>query len=387
VDIQKEENALEFTKSEALTFGLELEFQIVNEATGRLSPSSLEIWKGLADREDVARFSLEATLSTMEINSSVHTTADAMAEEVHTLTTHIQKVAREAGLNIRGGGTQMSQFWNERIMAPTDRARELETKFGFLPKRFSTYGMHVHIGMTSGDEAIRVGNLLQCICPLFIAMSAASPFLQLADTGFAAARPLETLMYPHGGPMPELRDWAHFEEVAEELFSTQLASTLKDIYWDVRPKPEFGTVEIRVFDTPLSIKKAVALAAFARVCASLALDGLLKVSTKDVLTSAQRVSRFLACRDGMGATLFNPFLGEWMPARAWLEQIFGMAAQQPIYAIDTAQLDFLQTTMRGTEDHETMRLAWASIQGSSPNPEERDWILPRYSSVLSQMLN
>jgi carboxylate-amine ligase len=142
----------------------------------------------------------------MEINSSVHTTAHAMGIEMKALAAHIRQVAQAAGLDIRGGGTQMAQFWNERIMAPTDRARELESKFGFLPKRFSTYGMHVHIGMPSGDDAIRVGNLLQAMYPLFITMSAASPFLQLSDTGFAAARPLETLMYPHSGPMPKLRD-------------------------------------------------------------------------------------------------------------------------------------------------------------------------------------
>ena len=178
---------MEFAKSEALTFGLELEFQIVNEKTGLLSPSSLELWEELRQRKDVARFSLEATLSTIEINSSVHANADAMATEMQTLTADTQKIAQSKGLNLRGGGTQLAQFWNERVMAPTDRARELEKRYGFLPKRFSTYGMHVHIGMPSGDDAIRVGNLLQCLCPLFIAASAASPFLQLADTGFAAA--------------------------------------------------------------------------------------------------------------------------------------------------------------------------------------------------------
>lgn len=346
---------MEFSQSAALTFGLELEFQIVNEKTGLLSPSSLEIWKELSDREDVARFSLEATLSTMEINSSVHTTADAMYTEVETLTEHIQAVAQTMGLNIRGGGTQMAQFWNERVMAPTDRARELERKFGFLPKRFSTYGMHVHIGMTSGDNAIRVGNLLQCLCPLFIAMSAASPFLQLADTGFAAARPLETLMYPHGGAMPEIRNWAHFKEITGELFDSQLASTLKDIYWDVRPKPEFGTVEIRVFDTPLSIDKAVAMAAFSRACASLALDGHLSVSSKPTPTTTKNVSRFLACRDGMEAVLFNPFAGEWMPARIWLEQLLDAIQQQPIYATDSSHLDLLREKMNGMQDYQTMR--------------------------------
>lgn len=191
---------MNFSTSEALTFGLELEFQIVNQTTGLLSPSSLEIWKQLSERENASRFSLEATLATMEVNSSIHTSADAMFVEVQALAEHIREISRNLGLDIRGGGTQMTQFWNERVMAPTERAKELETRFGFLPKRFSTYGMHVHIGMPSGDDAIKVGNVLQSICPLFIAMAAASPFLQLADTGFAAARPLETLMYPHGGP-------------------------------------------------------------------------------------------------------------------------------------------------------------------------------------------
>lgn len=377
---------MEFTQSTALTFGLELEFQIVNQATGLLSPSSLEIWKSLTDREDSARFSLEATLSTMEINSSVHSSADHMLDEVRTLAQRIRTVARTSGLDIRGGGTQMAQFWNERVMAPTERAKELERRYGFLPKRFSTYGMHVHIGMPSGDVAIRVGNILQCLCPLFIAMSAASPFLQLADTGFAAARPLETLMYPHGGPMPELRDWAHFEVVAEELFATELASSLKDIYWDVRPKPEFGTVEIRVFDTPLSVRKAVAMAAFARACASLALDGSLRPCETAPPASAQRVSRFLACRDGLDAVLFNPFAGAWMPARAWLQQLLEATTRQPTYEADSHKLDELRAATQGPQDHETMRKIWSDLQTLNPSPAQLAWSLPKYSEVLCDLL-
>lgn len=377
---------MEFTKSDALTFGLELEFQIVNEATGRLSPSSLAIWQELSEREDLARFSLEATLSTMEINSSVHTSADAMFAEVQALVVHIRQIAKAAGLDIRGGGTQIAQFWNDRVMAPTPRAKELESKFGFLPKRFSTYGMHVHIGMPTGGDAIRVGNVLQALSPLFIAMTAASPYLQLADTGFAAARPLETLMYPHGGPMPELRDWAHFEEVTNELFTTDLASSLKDIYWDVRPKPEFGTVEIRVFDTPLSVKKAVAMAAFSRACASLALHGHLGMSAKAPPASAQRVSRFFACKDAMEAVLYNPFAGEWVPARLWMEQIFEMLKDQPTYAQDASQLECLEGLMREKQDHEIMRTAWTEVQANNPNPQDIAWSLPKYSAEICQLL-
>ena len=377
---------MKFTQSDALTFGLELEYQIVDEATGLLSPSSLAIWNALSNHPYLARFALEATLSTIEINSSVHTTADAMAEEMTRLTTHVRQLALAEGLNIRGGGTQIAQFWNDRVMAPTDRAKELESKFGFLPKRFSTYGMHVHIGMPTGDDAIRVANLLQTMCPLFIAMSAASPFLQLADTGFAAARPLETLLYPHGGPMPELRDWAHFEDITQELFATELAKSLKDIYWDVRPKPEFGTVEIRVFDTPLSVRKAVAMAAFARGCAALALAGQVRHMPKPMPSTAQRVSRFFACRDGMDAVLFNPFEGDWMPAKTWFEQLFDAAKKQPSSLVDAAHFEFLKTSLAGKADHEIMREVWASIQARNPNPDDAAWSLPPNSWELCTRL-
>lgn len=109
--------------------------------------------------------------------------------------------------------------------------------------------------------------------------------------------------------MPELENWHAFEQLAKELFSTRLATSLKDIYWDVRPKPEFGTIEVRVFDTPLSLHKAVGLAAFTRACAALALGGVLVLPASAASATAQRVSRFLACRDGLDADLFDPLPG------------------------------------------------------------------------------
>lgn len=266
---------MNFAKSEDLTFGLELELQIVNRQDGRLSPSSGEFWEVLKHKDNVGRFSLEATLATIEMNTSVHDDADAMLAETLALTKTLTDLATPLGLVLRGGGTQLTQFWNERVIAPTPRAQELTERFGFLPKRFSTYGMHVHIGASSEANAILIGNALQALTPLFIAMSAASPFLQMADTGFCASRPLEPLIYPHGGPMPRFDDWAQFERISDEIFSTKLAHSLKDIYWDVRPKPEFGTIEVRVFDTPLSLSKAVAMAAFTRGCAALVLGGAL----------------------------------------------------------------------------------------------------------------
>lgn len=375
---------MHFTQSDDLTFGMELEFQIVSSRTGRLSPSSLELWEDLKGRPDVARFSLEATQSTIELNSSVHADTQAMLHEVLGLTSTLCALATPKGLIIRGGGTQLTQYWEERLVTPSERATELTKRFGFLPKRFSTYGMHVHIGASSPGKALMLGNFLQSFVPLFIAMSAASPFLQMTDTGFCASRPLEPLIYPHGGAMPRMTRWSEFEATVEEIFSTGLASSLKDIYWDVRPKPEFGTIEVRVFDTPLSVHKAVAMAAFTRACAALAMGGALVLPDTPVPPTAERVSRFMACRDGMDASLFDPISQTWMPARQLLATLCHAMAQSSHEAVDKACIAQLHAHCVRTQDSAVMRDAWNNAQ--VPHRTAPDVLLAYYSEELGRRL-
>lgn len=375
---------MDFAKSADLSFGLELELQIVNSSTGRLSPSSAEFWDVVRHLDNSARFSLEATLSTIEINTSVHRDAGTMLAETRGLIGTLTDIATSLGLILRGGGTQLTQFWNERVVAPTPRAHELTDRFGFLPKRFSTYGMHVHIGASSEKNAILIGNALQSLTPLFIAMSAASPFLQLADTGFCASRPLEPLIYPHGGPMPRFDDWGHFERIADEIFSTKLAHSLKDIYWDVRPKPDFGTIEVRVFDTPLSVEKAVAMATFARGCAGLALKGVLVLPPTPPSATSERVSRFLACRDGLDSVLLDPFTHQWVPARLLHDKLCSAIASAPVMESDVRQIITLSNLCRREQDCQVMRDTWRASRASSM--DVTDAMLATYSNAIGKRL-
>lgn len=338
----------------------------------------------IADLSATARFSLEATQSTIELNSSVHCETDTMLREVLGLTGTLCALATPKGLIIRGGGTQLTQYWEERMVTPSERATELTKRFGFLPKRFSTYGMHVHIGASSPEKALMLGNFLQAFVPLFIAMSAASPFLQMTDTGFCASRPLEPLIYPHGGSMPQMTQWSQFEEAVEEIFSTKLASTLKDIYWDVRPKPEFGTIEVRVFDTPLSVHKAVAMAAFTRACAALALSGALVLPETPASPTAERVSRFMACRDGLDASLFDPISQTWMPARQLLATLCAAMKQSRHAAVDQLRIAELHAHCSRTQDADIMRDAWKNSQ--VPHRTAPDVLLAYYSDFLGKRL-
>ncbi|MCO5977015.1 YbdK family carboxylate-amine ligase [Ideonella oryzae] len=364
---------MRFAASETLSLGLELELQLVSATTGQLSPSGSALWEALQASPTGRHFALEATQATIELNASVHQAAESLRQEVHALVTQAQAAAGTLGLALRGGGTHVAQFWNERVLSPTNRAQVLDQRFGFLPKRFSTYGMHVHVGMPDAESAVRVANVLQAHTPLLIALSAASPFLQHGDSGFAACRPLEPLIYPHGGPLPPLRDWAHFCALVRELCDTGIAESLKDIYWDVRPKPEFGTVEVRVFDTPLNVDRAVDLAAWTRALAGLALNGQLALPQPRCHVTEAKVSRFLACRDGLQARLFDPVLGDWVNARAWALALSDQMARQLPTPMDRQALDRLAAAWRageGTqEDHARMRALWRHLSPDGALPD------------------
>lgn len=377
---------MHFTPSDPLTFGLELELQIVDRRTGLLSASSTALWEVLQRSPTARQFALEATLATIEINSGVHRAADTLSTEVLALTRQLREVALPMSLDVRGGGTQLTQFWNDRVLAPTARSRELAERFGFLPKRFSTYGMHVHVGVPSGEAALKLGAVLQALVPLFIALSASSPFLQLQDTGFCASRPLEPLVYPHGGPMPRVRRWDEFVVLVEELFATGLAFSLKDIYWDVRPKPEFGTVEVRVFDTPLSVHKAVALAAFTRGCAALVLNDTLVLADPPHSASAERVSRFLACRDGLDARLCDPFSAAWLPARELAERLFAQVLAQPLGESDARHIAALRDHLARQQDCQRMREAQAHWPLVGAEQDALAAGLPEYSARMCGLL-
>jgi carboxylate-amine ligase len=359
---------MDFRASEPLTYGLELELQIVDTATGRLTPGCEALLDELARRGPTGHYAQEATLATIELISSVQRDAAGMAGEMAALARQAREAARSQGFDLRGGGTHLARFWNERVMAATERAQALEARFGFLPKRFSTYGMHVHVGMPDAEAALRVANVLQALGPLFIALSAASPFLQLSDTGFACCRPLEPLVYPQGGPMPFLRNWQALEDEVEALRCTGIAFSLKDIYWDVRPKPEFGTVEVRVFDTPLQLDKALHLASLTRNLAGLALAGRL-VLDQPLPATAQQVSRFMACRHGLGARLYDPFQARWVLARDWLGRLVELLAQGLSVPEDAGELAAWCALACDEEEHALMRATWADCRPETVDDE------------------
>lgn len=367
-----------FNCSKPLTFGIEMELQIIKNSDGLLSPACKELMAQLPDSSRKL-FMPEATRSTVEFVSTVHNDVDNMLNEAIEHVTALKQIASEMQLNLRGGGNHAMHFWNDRLMTETERGDILQKKYGFLPKRFSTYGLHVHVGMPSANDAIKVGNVLQKLTPMFIALAASSPFHQGMETGFSASRPLESLVYPFSGPMPMFENWDDFQSKTSDIYKTGLASSLKDLYWDVRPKPEYGTIEVRSFDMPLQIEKAVALAVFIRRCAALALNDVLK-SPENPLFNLDQCNRFLACRDGIEAELINPFTEQRVIMKDWFLSILKMVRVAGLPDRESIYLAWLEQKVMEHDDVKWMRKLWRETGGDGQTN------LHAYCSEISAVL-
>jgi glutamate---cysteine ligase / carboxylate-amine ligase len=123
------------------------------------------------------------------------------------------------------------------------------------------FGQHIHVGCESGDDALFLLHSLNRYVPHFIALSASSPFFQGSDPPFNSARLNSVFAFSLGGRAPFLLRWVDFEsEYFAKMETMGIVKSMKDFYWDIRPKPEYGTIELRACDTPLTVERAAALA-------------------------------------------------------------------------------------------------------------------------------
>src|SRR3569833_1967517 len=175
--------------------------------------------------------------------------------------------ARRMNIDVAGGGAHPFQNWSEQRITPSDRFNELHRKYGYLAKTFTVFGQHIHIGVANGDDAMYLTHGFARSVPHFTALSAASPFSQGVDTAFDSSRSNVVRAFPLAGTAPPVVRWSDFESYYDGLKQAGIVGSIKDFYWDIRPKPENGTVEIRVCDTPLTIEHAAQLGCYAQLLA------------------------------------------------------------------------------------------------------------------------
>lgn len=294
-----------FSASRALTFGVELELQIVNTGDFDLTPGAPDLLRLLERRGVVGDIKPEMTSSMIEIATGVCERVDQAQQELAYLRDALVDAARTLDLGIAGGGTHAYQQWKEQQITDAVRYQHLSSIYGYLAKQFTIFGQHVHIGAPSPDIALYLMHGLSRFIPHFIALSASSPFVQGADTGFASARLNSVFAFPLSGRAPLVQRWEDFSRYFDKMTATGVVASMKDFYWDIRPKPEYGTVEVRVMDTPLTIRHAANIAAYIQTVARwLLIERPFEIEEDDYLVYT--FNRFQACRFGYAGEIVHP---------------------------------------------------------------------------------
>jgi carboxylate-amine ligase len=298
-----------FKPSPPLSLGVELELQLVSLSDFDLTAASPDLLHLLGRAPFPGNVTPEITESMIELCTGV---CDGHAEVLAQLTqTRDALLACAAQLNVGlcGGGTHPFQHWSQRRIFDKPRFQELSALYGYLSKQFTVFGQHVHVGCPGPDQALLLLHGLSRYIPHLIALSASSPFVQGADTGFHSARLNSVFAFPLSGRAPFLTRWDDFLGYFGKMARTGVVQSMKDFYWDIRPKPEYGTIEVRVLDTPLTIEKAAALAGMIQCLARwLRVEHPFELREDDYLPYT--FNRFQACRFGLDGLFVDPSTGE-----------------------------------------------------------------------------
>ena len=310
-----------FSTSRALSLGVELELQIVDTTTFDLAPAAAGLLQRMEGRRIPGEVKPEMTHSMIELATGVCADHASTLSQLRELRAALLDCARQQGVALSGGGTHAFQDWSHRKIYDTPRFNELAQRYGYLAKQFTVFGQHVHVGCPGPDHALVLLHGLSRYVPHLIALSASSPFVRGVDTSFDSARLNSVLAFPMSGRAPFLLNWEDFAIYFGKMTRTGVVQGMKDFYWDIRPKPEFGTVEVRVLDTPLTIEKAAALAAYVQCLARrLWVERPFVLHEDDYLPYT--FNRFQACRFGVDASIVDPATGEQRSMREELLDSF-----------------------------------------------------------------
>ncbi len=249
--------------SKDLTLGVEMEIQLINPETLRPSPVAGDFIQAL----DSPKITKEMFRSTLEIVSGVADSVQDIATDLNMSLERIKSFARDSNILLASTGTHPTADYNNRLLSPSDRYQQLMDKNQWIIKRMAVYGLHVHIGMLNADECIRYSNYLIQFLPHLIALSASSPFWKGNDTGLNASRPTTYESHPTAGMPILVKDWSQFLILYDQLLQTQSIQSMKDVWWDLRPSPGYGTLEIRICDAPATMIEMESITALIHILA------------------------------------------------------------------------------------------------------------------------
>jgi carboxylate-amine ligase len=316
-----------FGESQSLTIGIEEELFVLDGKTLAPAPFPREALDG-------ARLKEELFASVVELNTGVHSSVEAAVEELRGLRARATEIAATRGLTLAGTGTWPTAVPEEQELSPNKDMLEFAEYAGSSARRQYCSGLHVHVGVESPEACMRSLEAVLPWLPVVLAASANSPYLAGRESGLRSTRAEILSLLPRAGAPPVFGSYEEWARFAETLVQLGLAGDTRRIWWDVRPSPSFGTLEVRMPDQPTRLEATAALATAIRAM----------VAALEASAPADRgvydQNRWAASRFGRDAELIHPDGSRLLRAWELLEELGGLVGREAVAPlVDLAQAD------------------------------------------------
>jgi glutamate---cysteine ligase / carboxylate-amine ligase len=346
----------EWTTSEPYTVGIEEEVMLIDPTDFSLAHRIDDVLPRLSPRL-ASYVTAETHGSALELASSPHKAAACAAREAADLRAALASELAALGLRVASAGTHPFAVWTETRISSGARYQLIYGSMRELARREPTFALHVHIGVGDPEAAIGLHNRLRAHLPLLLALSANSPFWQGRDTGLASARTPVFQAFPRVGIPRAFASYGEYVETIDQLLRCGAFPEPTFLWWDVRPQPRFGTVEVRVMDAQTTVAETGALAALVQAVAHLELEE--RYAPDQLIRAAELLeeNRFLAVRDGVDARLLDPVRQRRVPARQLLRKLIEAARPHAADLGCERAVDALDDLMRETGAARQRRIA------------------------------
>jgi glutamate---cysteine ligase / carboxylate-amine ligase len=243
----------------SLTVGVEEEIWIVDADTFELVPAVEEFVGGATERVLPGALKTELHASVVELATEKSDSAESAIERLLELRAAAAEIAAKNGRLVAASGSWPTSMPTEQPIAPVDRYRDFVEYAGPSARRQGVSGLHVHVGMPDAETCFRVMETILPWLPLVLALSANSPYFEQRETGMHSIRAEVLGILPRHGAPPAFRDYADWERFIQRMASSGIAADYTSFWWDVRPHPRFGTLEVRAPDQATSAERAAGL--------------------------------------------------------------------------------------------------------------------------------
>jgi carboxylate-amine ligase len=301
---------IEFTSNAEPTLGIEIELALVDGSTMALSNSIEQVLPQIPEHL-AGSIKPELMQSYVEINTGVCHTIGEAEDDLRQKLIVLERITDELGLRLYWSGTHPFSHWREQRVTVNDRYQLLVELLQDMARQLVCFGLHVHVGVNSGDKAVMICDRIMRHLPTLLALSSNSPWWENRVTGLCSHRAKIMEGLPTAGLPPLMRNWSEYVWLVRHMIETGFINTIREIWWDVRPHHNFGTVEVRMCDVLGNLEDNLAVAGLIQ-CLIKALSDEIDRGTyqHDCHPTFVRQNKWRASRFGLDAVLIDPLTFE-----------------------------------------------------------------------------